>query len=446
MTRTRDVITELKQTLPLALPIMAGQLTYMLMGLADTVMVGHVGTVPLAACAFVNAYAHIGILFGMGVVTSVAVQVSHAHGAGDEESPGEVLRHGMALALVGGVLIGALYIAGIPLLPWLGQPAEVIAAAIPYLCLIAVSIPFAIGTTCAKNFAEAQSAPWPALWIQLGGAGLNVFLNWLWIFGQGGFPAMGLEGAGWATLVARVLTFFALGGWIWTEQRFALTRPARWWGDWQPREFLSLLRMGAPVGGQWVTEVGAFGVAALMMGWIGTVALAAHQIALTCAATTFMVPLGLSMALTIRIGHVLGSGQPDRVRAIGVGGWSVAVCVMGSAALVFLLAGGSIAKFFTSDPAVIQMAISLLAVAGIFQLSDGIQVVSIGSLRGLKDVRIPSVTAFLAYWMIALPLAGFLGFQTELGASGVWAGLAIGLTLVALILGARFWCLTRRVS
>jgi MATE family multidrug resistance protein len=201
--------------------------------------------------------------------------------------------------------------------------------------------------------------------------------------------------------------------------------------------------MGVPAAGGLLFESGAFAAAALMMGWLGATALAAHQIALSCAAFTFMFPLGLAMAASIRISKALGGGRREVLRAIGFGALGLSSLLMLAFALVFAAAGGWLARGFTTDPAVIALAAQLLVVAAVFQLFDGGQVVSAGALRGLTDVKVPTVITFIAYWMVSLPLAGLLAFRASLGPVGIWTGLAAGLASAAVLLAWRFVRLTR---
>jgi MATE family multidrug resistance protein len=260
----------------------------------------------------------------------------------------------------------------------------------------------------------------------------------VFIFGHLGAPALGLTGSGCSTLLARVSSVIAL--WIWLRRQPALRPLLPRPGDLLAlsRDHLrEMFRIGVPVTGQLLFEVCAFSTAALMMGWLGTVSLAAHQIALSCAAFTFMFPLGLSMAVGIRMSQAVGRQQRESLRPIGFGALGLSTAVMGTFALVFVLAGGWVVRGFTADPDVAALAARLLLVAAIFQIFDGGQVVGVGALRGLTDVKIPMFITFIAYWLVALPGAYLLGFKTQLGAIGIWAGLAAGLACAAVLLGVR---------
>jgi multidrug resistance protein, MATE family len=429
---------ELRTTLVLAFPIMAGQVGQMMMGLADTLMVGRVGTIPLAACALANTVVSVLMVFGIGLLTAVSVQVSHAHGRGHSQTAGESLRHGLGLSLILGVMMLAAVYLLLPALPLLGQDPAVVSAVGPYLEIVGASLIFFLLGTALKNYTEACSSPWPAFWITLGGVILNIVLNAVLIFGLVGFPALGLWGAGIATFLSRAAIFLALLVYVLRSHRFRASLPQHWLGAAHPEILKEQFRLGLPVAFQLVLEVGAFGAASLILGGFGAAALAAHQVALTCAATVFMVPLGLAMATTVRVGQIMGAGQFSRIRRVGYSSLAMVVIFMGFSAGLFLLAGGPIARNFLDDPSVILLTTQLLVVAGIFQLFDGVQVVGLGALRGMKDVRIPAGIAFSAYWILALPLGWFLAYPLNQGPVGVWWGLALGLAFAAVGLVARF--------
>lgn len=430
------ILAENRRTLALAAPIIAGQLGQMLMGWADTLMVGRVGVTALAACAFANTILAVALVFGFGVMSAVTVRASQAFGAG--RGTGKVYRASLVLGGALGTILGAIIFALIPVLPWFGQPAEVNASVVGFLVLTAISVIPVMLFTAGKDFAEALSRPWPPFWIVLGGVALNVALNFPLIFGWGAIPALGLTGAGLATLIARVATIVALFFWI---HRSAYLRPHLAHESHERsigRELRDLLRVGLPAGGQYLAEVSAFAAASLMMGWIGVNALAAHQIAITCAATTFMVPLGLGMAVTVRVGQSVGARRFDRVRPITFGGIAMALVVMTATALAFVLLSRPIAGLFVTDPAVLAVAASLLIIAGIFQVVDGTQIVAMNALRGLADVQVPMVFAVFSYWVVALPLAYFLAFSARVGPPGIWIGLASGLFVASVALTGRF--------
>jgi MATE family multidrug resistance protein len=278
--------------------------------------------------------------------------------------------------------------------------------------------------------------------IIIGDVGLNALLNWILVFGHLGVPALGLVGSGIATLLARTTAVAVIGYWLRHAPEFALIRAAPATG-WQREKFVELLRLGGPAAGMLLFEAGAFSAASLMMGWLGTLALAAHQIALGFAALTFMFPLGLSIAVSLRISRARGEGRLEALRPIGFGALAAGLALMGAFGLTFAVAGHWITAAFTPDVEVAALAAHLLVVAAMFQLFDGGQVISVGALRGLTDVRVPSVITFIAYWVISLPAGYLLAFRLGYGPLGVWSGLALGLACAALLLGWRFHALTR---
>lgn len=435
---------ETRPTLALALPIMPGMVSQMLMGLADTMMVGHVGVVPLAAASFVNAVAHLPLVFGLGLLSSIAVLTSQAYGARKPDEAGELLRHGLILSVATGLAATLAVFALHPFLPRLGQPPEVAAAAETYLLLFGVSLFPALVAHGCKQFAEALKHPWAPTLVLLGGVLLNVLLNWILIYGNWGAPAMGLEGAGWATVMARFIMMLVLLAYILRAPALRAFQPARWRAALGRERLRNLLKLGWPVAGQHLFEVSAFAFAAIMMGWISADAIAAHQIAISCAALSFMLVLGLGAAACIRVGHAYGAGQFVRMRRIGFGAVGLAAGIMTLFGVVFMVAGRPIAGLFIASPAVVELTAQLLIVAALFQIADGVQVTSLSALRGLADVRVPAVIAVLAYWVLAVPIGAWLAFGAHWGAIGIWTGLAIGLGAAAVGLVGRFHRQTRR--
>jgi len=306
--RGLSFISEARATLLLALPLIVGQVGQMLMGVVDTVMIGHVGVVPLAASTFANTLVMVPWLFGVGLLVSISIRVSRGRGGGRHDEVRGAMRHGTWLALVLGFLSLTILIGLVPWLGMFGQADEVVESAPVYLMLVACSLVPGFVSMAWKNFADALNRPWVPFWILMAGVGVNVFLNWLLIFGNWGLPGLGLEGAGWATLAARSSVVVGLYLWVTGSPRVNEWSPKRWWGGWNGNEFRGLLGLGVPIGLQLVAEVGAFSAGSLMIGSIGVIALAAHQVALTCASTSFMIPLGVAMAITVRMGEASGGG------------------------------------------------------------------------------------------------------------------------------------------
>lgn len=461
-------LAELRPTLALAFPIIVGQVSQMLMGITDTVMIGRVGKVPLAASAFAHGLFTLVFILGIGVLMSVSVLVARAHGAGQPRECAAYLRHGMVLALILGLGGAVVMTAMAPVLHLFGQPPEVVAAVRPYFEIIGWSLVPVLVFQVLRQFSEAVGHPWAPMGILLGGVGLNVVLNWILIYGHLGAPALGLAGAGWATLASRLIAAVILWWWLARRRELRAEWPAvaepmagrptfaeplagkpSWWSGWrgwfadlQRGRMREMLGIGVPAAIQLLFEAGAFVAAALMMGWLGTVPLAAHQIALACAGFTFMFPLGLSIAVSVRIGRAVGEGRRAALRPIGFGALGAGAVIMLAFAGMFAVAGRWLAAGFTNETEVAALAARLLIVAAVFQLFDGGQVIGSGALRGLADVRVPTLITFVAYWVIALPAAYLGGVRGSFGALGIWAALAAGLAVAALLLGWRFFSKT----
>ena len=431
-------LSECRRTLVLAVPIMAGQLSQMLMGLADSAMVGRVGVLPLAASSFANGLLSVPFLFGIGLMQAISVRVSQAHGAGDRRETGELLRHGLAITGIAGIVLVALVALAATQLGHFGQPPDVVRESHRYFLLSGASMLPMLLAMGLKQYSEALNHPWPPMLILLGSVALNVVLNWILIYGNLGAPAMGLTGAGLATLLSRIAALAVVIAYILRARRFAGALPESWRLPLQWERARSLLKIGLPGAGQLLLEVSAFTVATVMIGWLGKEALAAHQIALTCASTSFMFPLGIGMATTIRIGQALGANEPARVRAIGLASFGLGVLVMSAAGLVFTFGNEWIARAFVDDGAVVRIAAKLLVIAAFFQIFDGLQVVGSCTLRGLNDAIVPMVACLVAYWLVFLPFAWVAAFHLGLGAAGIWYGLAAALAIVAVSLFVRF--------
>jgi multidrug resistance protein, MATE family len=434
---------EARLTLALALPIVVGQVSQMLMGVTDSIMIGRLGAVPLAASAFASGVFSVFFVIGIGLLLPVAIFVSREHGAGDDRAGSRWLQHGVALAVVASVIeiVCMLGLAGA--FSRMGQPAEVLAEIEPYYTLIVVSLLPVLAFQVFRQFSEALGQPWMPMFIMLAGVALNVLLNWVLIYGHCGAPALGLAGAGWATLLSRIATLVAIIVWLRKAEAFRRVFPATWISGLQLARIREMLHLGIPAAVMLFFEVGGFMVAAVMMGWLGAVALAAHQIALSCAAFMFMFPLGLSMAVGMRVGKAVGEGRRDLLRPIAGGALAMSCVIMSISAAGFAFGGEWLARGFVNDAEVVALASRLLVVAAIFQLFDGAQVIGSGALRGLADVRVPAVITFIAYWLLAIPGGYALGLHTRLGAVGIWIGLASGLAIAAGLLSIRFRLLTK---
>jgi len=438
------VIKEARGTMLLAIPIVIGQVSQMLMGVTDSVMIGRVGTVPLAASAFGGGVFNIFFIVGVGLLAPVAIFASRSRGAGRHDEAGEYLRHGLLLAAAAGLLeIAAIVYLGFRL-EWFHQPPEVLAAVNPFFLLIGVSLLPVLMYLALRQFAESMGRPWVPVLVIMSGVLLNILLNWVFIYGHCGAPRLGLTGAGISTLISRTMGSVVIFAWLRYDPAMRSAWPRHWFAPLSLLRMRQMLAVGLPTAGCLLFEGGAFAAATVMMGWLGAVPLAAHQIALSCAAMTFMVALGVSMAVGMRTSAAVGAGEHARLRPIWLGGTAMGLAFTLGSTLLFLFFGKEIASAFISDPKVIPVATLLLGVAAVFQIFDGGQVIHSAALRGLTDVKVPALITFVAYWIIALPMGYLLGIRGSFGAAGIWSGLAAGLAVAAVVLGLRFLRLTRR--
>jgi MATE family multidrug resistance protein len=427
----------------LAYPVMLSMLGQVMTGVADSVMIGWTGATPLAASSFANVFFSIPLFFGMGVSYAITPLVAQAEGAHDETKIINTLRNGALINLVTGFMLVALIFSIIPFMHSMGQPDDAVTLAIPYLSIIAISIIPTMIFQTYRQFAEGLQRTRVAMIIVVGSNLVNILLNYLLIFGKYGFPEMGLNGAGWATLISRIVMAVSMMGYVYYARKYQAYKAGFSIGNYSRALISKMLHIGLPSGSQFVFEAGAFGFSALMMGWIGTTALAAHQIAINLATISYMTTSGLGAAAAIRVGNFLGQKDRVNLRASAFTMIGMSVVLMIAWAILFIYGRHFLPGLYIEDQSVIELTSCLLIVAAFFQLSDGIQVVTAGALRGLQDVKIPSLLIFIAYWVIALPLGYWFAFPLQMGANGIWIGLSIGLTLTATAMVVRFHRLSK---
>tara|TARA_R110002124_G_scaffold286142_4_gene466080 strand:+ start:7556 stop:8914 length:1359 start_codon:yes stop_codon:yes gene_type:complete len=433
------------KTFTLAYPVMLSQLGQVMVGVADNIMVGRLGAVPLAAASLANSIFFVVLMFGIGISMAVTPMVAAADGEGKTGKIGRLLNHGFVINTVSSFLLFLFILAVSPVLKLINQPQEVVVLAIPYLLIITFSLlPFMFFQTY-KQFIEGLSQTKQAMFITVIFNLLNIGLNWLLIYGNWGFPELGLNGAGWATLISRVFMAWALYIYVTKSNRYKNYIRGLRLKQIRLTIIKKMLGIGIPTGLQFIFEVGAFSTAAIMMGWIGVNALAAHQIAINLASISYMMASGLSAAAMVRVGNQLGKRDISKLREVGFSIFGMVTVFMSVFAILFLLLKNYMPLLYIDDPQVIKMAASLLIIAGIFQISDGLQVVALGALRGLSDVKIPTLVTLLAYWVVGLPLGYFLAFKLHWNELGIWIGLLIGLTLTAIMLLYRFNSLSSKL-
>lgn len=428
----RPTHTDFRELLALASPIVLIQVGLMLMGTVDTLMVGRVSPVALAAVALGNLYFIGWSIFGLGTLFALDPILSQALGARDDVAVRRGVQRGIVLALGLTIPTTLVLLTVEPVLTLVGQPADVIPYAAGYVYRSVLSVfPF-FAFVVLRQSLQAHRHTWPIVVTILVANILNAVLNYAWIFGTFGFPALGVFGSAWATLVSRwvmTLMLLALG---WRYLHPYLTRLAT--RVFSPEPLLRILAIGVPIGGQMMLEWGAFATIALLMGWLGVNEVAAHQIGLNLASLTFMVPVGISSAAAVIVGHAVGRSDPDAVRRAAAAALVVGVGFMSLTAVALIAFPRFLAGLYTDSADVLRIAVLLLPIAGVFQVFDGAQVVALGALRGLGDTRMPMLVAMVGFWGLGIPASLWLGFGAGLGAEGLWWGFVVGLGIVAAFL------------
>ena len=404
----------------------------MAMGAVDTVMVGRVTPTDLAAVAIGNLYFFGVAVFGMGVLFALDPVISQAVGAQDANAVARGVQRGGLLALILTALASVLLLPAGPILGALRQPPDVVPVAAAYAWASILGVYPFYGFVVLRQSLQAMGRIRPLLWTVAAANVVNVVFNWILIYGNLGAPELGAVGSGWATSLSRWFMMLMLILVAWPLLRPSL-RPFR------PeamalKPLARLLRVGAPIGAQLSLEFGVFGAAGLLIGLMGTIPVASHQVALQLAALTFMVPVGVAQATSVLVGQAVGRADPPGARRAAGAGLLVGAGFMSVTAALFLLFPEPLAAIFSVDRPVIATAATLLPIAGVFQIFDGLQVVAAGALRGVADTRVPMILNFVGFWLVGLPICVVLGLWLDWGPAGVWWGLAIGIGIVAILL------------
>lgn len=429
-----DIISTFK----LAYPVMIGQLGIIMMGVVDSIMVGSLGSIQLAAASLGNSLVFLILIVGIGSSAVVTPLIAILLGAKRISECGVYFRQSLFVNIVISIVMIAVIFIGINFLGYLNQPTEVIKYAVIYMGIVGLSaLPLMIYQTY-KQFIEGFSIMKPAMIIALLANIINAFTNWILIFGKFGFPALGLAGAAWATFASRVFMATAIMIYVLNNKKFKAFDVRFHFRGLNFKVIKKILQLGVPSGFQHFFEVGAFSIAVIMIGWIGANELAAHQIAINLASITFMIVLGISQASSIRVGYAMGERDVHKIRRAGFTAITLGAGIMAIAGILFIGLNRFLPSLYINDNNVIDIASGLLIIAALFQLSDGIQAVGIGVLRGLTDIKGPTIITFTAYWLISLPVAYILAFVFNQGVYGVWVGLLIGLTVAAVFLTVRF--------
>ncbi len=433
-----DYIPFYKRNLHLAIPVVISQIGQISVSLVDNMMVGHVGTTELAASSFANNVFMLGMFFGMGITFGITPLVGNSFGNGKIDEVVVWLKNGIFTHLSAAFVLWLVMFGVYFVLPLLGQPAEVTELAKPYFLLLCASyVPFMLFFSF-KQFLEGIGNTKIAMHITIAANLINIFFNYLLIYGKFGFPEMGLNGAGVGTLISRfampVLFVFYIVKNPGLKRYFVLAHIE----VFDRQKIISILKIGIPIAFQIIVEGIAFSIGAIMMGWLGKVPLAAHQVAIGLASFTYMISLGVSQANTIRVSHQMGVKDYKALKMAAFASTQLVLMFMSLMGVVFILGRNILPFLFTVDPEVIGIASGLLIIAAIFQVFDGLQVVMLSTLRGMADVKLPMFIAFFAYLFLGIPTSYFLAFKLMMGPQGIWYGYLIGLGTAGILFYLRF--------
>ncbi len=422
----------IKETIKLALPVSIAHLGHIMIGVVDSIMIGNLGASYLAASALVNILLFLVIVIGMGVTIAITPLTAIANGSGNHEECGIILRQGLLVNLIFALFLFAIPYFGADLIVYLDQPEDVVALSISYLKILSFSIlPFIIFQVF-RQFIEGLGNTKPAMYISIISVFINAAGNWLLIYGNFGFPKLELDGAGLASLATRIFIALSMAVYVVKSPRYKRYDASLRFRNINLRVMKKVINIGLPTGLQMFFEIGAFALAAIIIGWMGTNFLAAHQIALNLSSITFMLVLGISSAATIRIGDYYGRKDYNELKKAANTALLSAVSIMGVFGLTFIFTRNLLPTLYISEAEVISLTADLLIFAAIFQIFDGSQIVGLGILRGMTDVRTPMIVTFIAYWIIAIPFGYYLGIELELNANGIWISITLALILIAM--------------
>ncbi len=434
------------ETIKLAIPVSIGQLGHIMLGVVDSFMVGKLGAEPLAAAALANGLFFLIMVLGIGMSHAITALVAIARGEKNKEKCGVILRQGLLVNVLFSIVLTVVTFGAAQLVTYLNQDYQVAELTKSYLEILSISIfPFMLFQTY-RQFVEGLSHTKPPMYVALLSNIVNVFGNWVLIFGNLGFPALGLNGAGYTTLLTRIFMSLLMMSFVLKSSRYKEFNPSLKFRkiDWDIIK--NIVNLGLPSGLMYSMEVGVFALAAIIIGWLGSAALAAHQIAINLASISYMVVLGISAAATIRVGNALGKKNISEVKLAGKASIILGLLFMSFTGIIFVIFNKELPQLYINDSHVVALASSLLYIAALFQLSDGVQAVVMGMLKGLTDVKIPMIITFVAYWIIALPTGYVLGFTLKLDIVGIWLGLFLGLTTAAILFLFRFYHKLKKIE
>lgn len=424
--------------LRLGLPIVIGQFGVIVLGFADTIMVGHYGTDELGAAGFVNNLFNLVIIFATGFSYGLTPLVGKYFGRGERDSIGQILRNGLLANVLTALLMTFVMWCVYLNLEHLGQPRELLPLIRPYFLVLLVSLVFVGAFNAFKQFADGIGDTGVPMWIMLGGNALNIFGNWVLIYGKLGFEEMGLLGAGISTLFSRIMMFVAIAAMFMFSRRYAPYRAAFAKGCLNRKDFLSINKLGWPVGLQMGMETASFSLATIMVGWLGTNALAAHQIMLTIGQLGFMMYYGMAAAVSVRTSHFYGQNDIPNIRRNASAGFHIILCMAFAVSVLIFLFRSSIGELFTDNARVSMLVVQLVVPFVLYQFGDGMQCNYSNALRGMADVKAVMYSAFVAYFLISLPAGYLFGFVFKWELTGIWLSFPFGLTSAGIMYYLRF--------
>jgi multidrug resistance protein, MATE family len=431
-------------TWKLSAPIILGELTQMALGIIDSIMVGKISYQQLAAAALVNSVLNIPFVLGFGMTMSISQTVSMANGQKDESKVSHYLYNGFWLCTIAAVIIAITLQFSKNILFHLNQDIEVVTLGAPYLQIMGWSIIPMMMFISLKQFADGLERTKTAMLLSIAALPINIFINWLLVYGNLGFPRLELKGAGYGTLITRILILLIFAIVLFINpffSRYMAVRKNQWIIRLQTIK--ELLKIGIPSSLQATMESGAFAVSSIIIGTLGAIQLAAHQIAISCASLAFMVSWGLAQGGSIRVSNALGRNNWRDIQLIGKSTLASSLIYGKLGVLFFISFRNFLPLAFNNNPTVIALASVLMLLAALFQISDASQAIAVGLLRGIKDVKIPTLYIAIAYWVVGIPIGCLMAFTFKMGAAGMWIGFVSGLTFSSVFLNHRFFKLLK---
>lgn len=432
-----DYLPVYRKNLALAVPVIFSQIGQVTVNLVDSIMVGHLGTTELAAASFAINVFHVGMLFGLGITLGLTPLVGQSFNSKIQKNLGSWLKNGILVNFIASIILCAAMSSVVLFMNRMGQSKDVVQMAIPfYLIHVSSLIPLMLFFSF-KQFFEGIGNTKIAMIITIFINLVNIGLNYVLIYGKLGFPVLGLNGSGYASLISRLImpVIFVLV--ILRKPAFRLYLSEAIHSGFEKMKISRIVSIGLPIGLQMVIEVFSFSLGAIMLGWISKESLAGHQVAMSMASMTYMISFGLAAGTTIRVSHAFGEQNRNELKHAIFASLHMVIAFMSMMGVLFVLLRNQLPLLFTSDPAVVKVAAGLLVVGAFFQIFDGMQVVLLGALRGMADVRIPMFIVFFSYIIVSLPISYLLAFVFSFGYSGVWIGFVFGLSTAAILFGFR---------